>query len=209
MKAINLSKREKVLLYILVCLLLFVIGWYLLFLPASKTNTTLKNKYAQMNSEYQQVKGTMELYGNIDTGLQNAKETLALLQAQYYPYTVTEDIDKLLTTAVQKHGLVPVSLTLEEATGKEITAFLQEVEKVDETMSKEEKATKEKEIQEQSVKVMNVTQVVSTSGFKSNISGYVEAIHQIEGVKLSGISYVVEQEMAKVTFKYTFYMIKK
>lgn len=200
MKAISLSKREKILLYILGCLLIFVVGWYLLLMPALANKNKLEETYASLQTGYQRDVQTAALYDNIDQNIKDGLASLEFYKEQFYPMTTTDEIDKLLTTLVQKHGLVPISLGLEEAQSQNITKYLEE------TNDTKEEITESKDTM---VKVMPVSQVVSTTAIKSNLSDYIEAIRNMPGVSLTSVTCVQDQKDIKVTFKYLFYMIDK
>lgn len=204
MKAISLSKREKILLYILGCLLIFVVGWYFLFMPALSNNTTLKEKYDTLKTGYQRDVETSALYDDIEQSIKDGLKDLEFYKEEFYPMTTTDEIDKLLTSLVQKHGLVPISLSLQEAKSQKITGYLEKVEKTEET--NEEDTEKQEETV---VKVMEVTQVVSTNAIKSNLSDYIESIRNMSGVSLTGVSSVEDQKDIKITLTYSFYMIHK
>lgn len=205
MHTITLSKREKVLLYILLCLALFVVGWYLLVEPMMKSNKALNAEYLTLQTQYDTNKRTMDAYGDLDAANEQVNSDITVNKGNFHESVTTEQVDKLFTTLVQKHGLVPVSLSLEEAKGEKLTAYTKEQEKTETTT---EATTETKEDTEAIVKVMVVKQVFSTNKLATNTSDYIEAIKKMAGVHVTSLSYSSEQGGTNITMEYKIYMLK-
>lgn len=202
MNNITLSKREKVLLYILLCLALFIVGWYFLVNPMMKSNKTLNTEYSTLQTKYDSNKQTMDAYGDLDAANEQVNSELTVNKANFHDSVTTEQVDKLFTTLVQKHGLVPISLTLEEATAQKLAAYTKEKEKTETTT---EETTEDADA---IVKVMNVKQVFSTNKLSTNTSDYIEAIKNMAGVHVTNLSYTSEQASTNITMEYKIYMLK-
>ena len=205
MKTNSLSKREKTLLFILLCLLVIVVGWYFLISPALDKNKTLQKDYEAVNTQFQIDKELVKTYGDLDAANEKAASDVSTYKAIFYDYVTTEDIDKLLTGLVQKYALVPVTLTLEEAVGQEISPYSQD-KKEDET-NQETKETKEDE--NAIIKVMSVKQSISTAKLSGNTADYIEAIRQLPGIHITSLSYSSSDQNTVISLEYKIYMLEK
>lgn len=197
-----LSKREKILLYILLCLLIFVIGWYFFVNPIMKSNLVLKTEYLTLESQYNVNKETMSTYGDLDVANQQVNNDLDANRANFHELVTTEQVDKIFTTLVQKHGLIPVSLSLQEATSQNLIAYTKEETKT----PKDSQSIEDKNA---IVEVMAVKQVVAVTKLSTNLADYIEVIKQMPGVHITSLSYTSGKENTNITMEYEIYMLNK
>lgn len=109
----KLSRREKILLYILLCFLIVMGGLYLLILPAMTRYNNLKGEY----DEALMARAAISQNGG-DTGapltLEEAKKQAAAATEGYYsPMTVLE-LNEELTGLMLAYSLNPESLSVTE-----------------------------------------------------------------------------------------------
>ncbi|MCQ4638019.1 hypothetical protein NE619_14880 [Anaerovorax odorimutans] len=108
----KLSKRELVLIYILVLLVIVAGGVTFLILPASETHSDVSD--ALMAAEQQ--KNEVDLMITQKPALQDQvteyKKGISKLADQFNEIMVNEDIDTLITGMITSSGLRPVSLTI-------------------------------------------------------------------------------------------------
>lgn len=205
MKTKSLSQREKKLLYILLCLVIIVVGWYFLINPTLESSKTLKSEYDTMSTQFQIDKEVIKAYGDLDTANEKIVSDIEVHKSNFYDYIHPEDVDKTLTTLVQKHGLVPVSLILEDAIGQTLSEYGKDKETTETTETPE---TTEDE--EALIKVMNVKQTVSTVKLSTNTVAYIETIRQTPGIHITSLAYSSgDKEGAIISLEYKIYMLEK
>lgn len=187
----KLNKREKRLLYILLCVLLVVGGIFLVVLPAFEKNTSLKAKYKQAEQE-------MAALSNTDSNATAAaKDTKSIhnkikkLNDSFYSSMQKEDLDAMLTQLVMDHGLTPVSLTIEDAKEEEVLSF---------TEQKNKDSKNPAEVYR--MQVYNAEMQVSGDVLK--LQQLVDTANSSKSMKVSALSYTEqnqEQKTMRVTFK--------
>ena len=187
----KLTKREKRLLYILLCVLLVVGGIFLVVLPAFEKNTSLKAKYKQAEQE-------MAALSNTDSNATAAaKDTKSIhnkikkLNDSFYSSMQKEDLDAMLTQLVMDHGLTPVSLTIEDAKEEEVLSF---------TEQKNKDSKNPAEVYR--MQVYNAEMQVSGDVLK--LQQLVDTANSSKSMKVSALSYTEqnqEQKTMRVTFK--------
>lgn len=110
----KLTKREKVLLYILLCFVIMIGGLYALILPALNHKTELEASYYQAVAKQQELQNTIDQYGNLDEALKEINEKINTVKAEFQAIQPNEDIDELLTAKMIAYGLQPLSLTMSD-----------------------------------------------------------------------------------------------
>ena len=61
----ELTKREKTLIYILICFLLVVAGWFLLLQPALEKNTLVHSQYLEQQQKLSSLQKQLKDYENL------------------------------------------------------------------------------------------------------------------------------------------------
>lgn len=110
----KLSKREKVLIYILICLIIVVTAVWLLILPSVSRNIELKDNLDIIRTQ----KTEMEIRSkSLDKNLSKAEELenkcSELYNGLFDLNTTKEEIDDYITNIAISFGVVPGSLTIE------------------------------------------------------------------------------------------------
>ena len=189
----KLNKREKRLLYILLCVLLVVGGIFLVVLPAFEKNTSLKVEYKQAEQE-------MAALSNTDSNaMEAAKDTKSIhnkikkLNDSFYSSMQKEDLDAMLTQLVMDHGLTPVSLTIEDAKEEEVLSFTEQKQKNKDSKNPAEVYR---------MQVYNAEMQVSGDVLK--LQQLVDTANSSKSMKVSALSFTEqnqEQKTMRVTFK--------
>lgn len=109
----KLTKREKLLLYILGCFLIAVFGFYFVIMPSMASYQVVSDQV----SEAQFTKDSMAMaIDSIPTTMQardQANSNLAMLKASYSPCLTNEGLDVLLTQFCLDYGLSPEVLSVQ------------------------------------------------------------------------------------------------
>lgn len=152
----TLTKREKVLLYILLCIIIVVGGFFYLIMPAMEKHTDLQAKKDTAEMELISTKASIPRYDDLDKEIKEASKELKAIKAKFYDNLKKEDVDKIITKLAMDHYLEPTSLSITDVSEEEILNYkesLKAIEKKDE--NKNEDGTKEKK--KNILKVYNIS----------------------------------------------------
>lgn len=110
----KLTKREKVLLYVLICFLILMGGIFWLILPAMDTLLERQARYQEVQEEYLLTRTAIDGISGVQEQTARIQENIAAMDGYYYPPMTTEQVDTLVTGLVRIYGLTPVSLSLSD-----------------------------------------------------------------------------------------------
>ncbi|HAH74639.1 type II secretion system protein GspM [Kandleria vitulina] len=108
----SMSKREKIMLYVLLCFLLIMGGWFGLIKPQLDGYQKNKETIAKRNVELTELQSKLQLYQNASTQLSVQKNNHKQLTQRYYKKTSNTNLSKTITTEIQNCQLTPVSLNM-------------------------------------------------------------------------------------------------
>lgn len=208
----KLSRREQILIYILVLLMIIVVGWYFMISPAMEKNTTLKQQRENLEFELESKKAVYETNIDVNGATKKAKDELASYYDKFMSIMNDYEIDVYFSELAVKYGLIPVDLTINEAAETEIKSFnaaLQEAK--GESGSKSEETSDKSDEKEENPKtlVANVQQKVT--GSPANIARYIGKMSENVGVALTQLQYSYNSDSTKeyTILTYNLYMIEK
>lgn len=119
----KLTKRERVLVYIMIVVLVIFAGW-LLIQPAMETAMELKDQASQVElerSSHEQAIAMRPIYS--DT-IAQAEERIDTLGDRFLPLMTNDDLDRYITGLLQENGLVAESLRITPAAEEAASASL-------------------------------------------------------------------------------------
>lgn len=189
----KLNKRERRLLYILLCVLLVVGGIFLVLLPAFEKNTSLKVKYKQAEQEMAALSTADVDATEAAKDTKNTHNKIKKLKDSFYSSMQKEDLDAMLTQLVMDHGLTPVSLTIEDVKEDEVLSFTEQKQKNKDSKNPAEVYR---------MQVYNAEMQVSGDVLK--LQQLVDTANASKSMKVSALSYTEqnqEQKTMRVTFK--------
>lgn len=198
----NLSKREKTLIYILVCMIIFIGGIFLLVLPSFEQYSKAKSAYDEASDQLVITKASVPDYTTLDANVKKVKKELEKIRKNFYEEMNKEDLDQEITQLVVEHNLVPVNLSMSEIASEEVMnyeAYLKSQSKEQSTSSTENKTETAKKT---TAKVYNVTMVVQ--GTVQNVQSLVNDANKTYSMKIGSVQYSEQQEDTKqmtITFK--------
>lgn len=114
----KLSKRELILIYILVVVAIIAGGVMLLVKPAMDTHSDVSDQLTTLQQEKQKIDNMIDQKPVLQEQITAYKKTIRDLSDQFNEVMVSEDIDALITGMVTSSGLRPVSLTIGENDGQ-------------------------------------------------------------------------------------------
>lgn len=198
----SLSKREKTLIYILACMIIFIGGIFLLVLPSFEQYSKAKSAYDEASDQLVITKASVPDYTTLDANVKKVKKELAEIRKSFYEEMDKEDIDQEITQLVVEHNLVPVNLSMSEIASEEVMnyeAYLKSQTKEQSTSTKKNKTETTKKT---TAKVYNVTMVVQ--GTVQNVQSLVNDANKTYSMKIGSVQYSEQQEDTKqmtITFK--------
>ncbi|MEG0272603.1 MAG: hypothetical protein RR639_05520 [Hydrogenoanaerobacterium sp.] len=108
----NLSKRERTLIYVLVCFLIVTIGLYFFIFPVMDKYLVIKDAFSQKQMMAAEMRSYIEGIPTTEDIIKKTNEDLNSLAEPYFGLKDNELLDRFLTEMVEDHGLTPVSLTV-------------------------------------------------------------------------------------------------
>ncbi len=182
----TLTKREKVLLYILLCIIIVVGGFFYLIMPAMEKHTDLQAKKDTAEMELISTKASIPRYDDLDKEIKEASKELKAIKAKFYDNLKKEDVDKIITKLAMDHYLEPTSLSITDVSEEEILNYkesLKAIEKKDE--NKNEDGTKEKK--KNTLKVYNIS--LSVDGTVLNLQNMINDANKMKSLKVASVNY--------------------
>ena len=182
----TLTKREKVLLYILLCIIIVVGGFFYLIMPAMEKHTDLQAKKVTAEMELISTKASIPRYDDLDKEIKEASKELKAIKAKFYDNLKKEDVDKIITKLAIDHYLEPTSLSITDVSEEEILNYkesLKAIEKKDE--NKNEDGTKEKK--KNILKVYNIS--LSVDGTVLNLQNMINDANKMKSLKVASVNY--------------------
>ena len=182
----TLTKREKVLLYILLCIIIVVGGFFYLIMPAMEKHTDLQAKKDTAEMELISTKASIPRYDDLDKEIKEASKELKAIKAKFYDNLKKEDVDKIITKLAMDHYLEPISLSITDVSEEEILNYkesLKAIENKDE--NKNEDGTKEKK--KNTLKVYNIS--LSVDGTVLNLQNMINDANKMKSLKVASVNY--------------------
>lgn len=198
----SLSKREKTLIYILVCMIVFIGGIFLLVLPSFEQYSKAKSAYDEASDQLVITKASVPDYTTLDANVKKVKKELEEIRKSFYEEMNKEDLDQEITQLVVEHNLVPVNLSMSEIASEEVMnyeVYLKSQTKEQNTSTTENKTETAKKT---TAKVYNVTMVVQ--GTVQDVQSLVNDANKTYSMKIGSVQYSEQQEDTKqmtITFK--------
>lgn len=206
----NLTKREKLLMYILVYVLIIVGGGFLLCMPAFESYSSLKSEYNTIETQWMtEIAGVIE-YKDLDKQIEDATNAYNEQIKNFYiaDQLQVEDIDDLLTTFSLDHYLKPMSLQISEITEEEVMNYKDFIQEEAKKVKAEESNTAQEEskVETSTAKVYQVS--LNVTGTMPNLQAMINDAIALKTLKVSDVSYTTQEEATKtMTITFKIYMI--
>ncbi|MDK2942552.1 MAG: hypothetical protein PWP56_2065 [Acetobacterium sp.] len=108
----KLTKREKLLLYILACFLIATAGIYLLLIPAYENYAIIRDQYREAESTQLSMEAAINSIPDLETALDDNRGTVLILEEPYSDPLTNEALDQLLTSLCMSYSLSPQVLSI-------------------------------------------------------------------------------------------------
>ncbi|MEG0451467.1 MAG: hypothetical protein RR558_00260 [Coprobacillus sp.] len=194
----ELSQREKVLLYTLLCFLILVGGWFFVVTTTIDSYNSACMEYEEAVTKKADKDRTLQNYLLAPDALAVKKESYTKIVDKYNPILKNEKVDKLITTAILSQGLKPVSLEIttpdNSATNTTNTAGASAQTDI---------------VSNESIKQVNVN--VTLNGSFEKITKLISHLGSLKGVSVSNLQYTEGGSAtgSNVSMTIIVYMIKK
>lgn len=119
----KLSKREKTMLYVLLCFLILTAGLMGFIFPTLTAQSELEEEYNQVQTQYALAAGTSK---EAETLIQRSKELDARIHIaleDFFPVMQAEEIDRNATRILLKNGVTPLSFSMTQAKLNEVKTY--------------------------------------------------------------------------------------
>ncbi len=193
----QLSGREKRLLYILICFLIVVAGWFFVITPTIDSYIATSAQYDSIVAQKPTLEKQLKDYLDAPDQLKIKKDNYEAIIAKYNPLMSNEKIDKLLTTAFLSHRLKPISLSI----NNDANVVLNQQDQTNK--SEEEKDTTI------SSNLVQATVTVSVKGTFEQISNVVAYLDDMKGIEISNFNYGGDSDDSNTSITIVVYMFKK
>lgn len=181
----TLSHREKMLIYILICFMIVILGWFFVVQPCLKNYSTAVSENATYQTQLSQVSSTLTLY-------QEAPGTLKIKQAsydeivkKYNAVMKNEKIDKMITHQLLINSLNPSSLKM---TDGDTTGTSNSTSSTTSTSSTSS-STSSTSSSSTSSNMKTVTVNVTVTGSINNVANLLSDVGSMKGVTITELSY--------------------
>lgn len=106
----KLTKREKIMIMILIYFALLAGGMYLLIVPALENYNQLSGQVTNEKLSAQQIRLSIQNANTVKAATEKKSSVLKSLSAHYYDSMTTVEVDKLITAMLTSYALTPQSL---------------------------------------------------------------------------------------------------
>ena len=108
----NLTRREQVLIYLLIIVIIISILVFAITLPAMTYINELRDEVSQLEAEQMEMQLMVSQAGSFDTRYQDSEKAADALKKQLYLPMDSESLDELITSFVVDSGMIPKSLVM-------------------------------------------------------------------------------------------------
>lgn len=189
----ELSHRERILLYVLMCFLIVVCGWFFVITTSIDSYNAACSEYDTVISQKTDKEKVLQSYLLAPESLATKKDSYTKIIDKYNPILKNEKIDKLITTAILSQGLKPVSLEISNSNTNSSNTSTSDT-KTDSNATADSKANTEQATNNEantssneSIKQVNVN--VTLNGSFEKISNLVSYLSKLKGISISKLQY--------------------
>lgn len=183
----SLSKREKILIYIMIILIIICIGWFLLLQPQLTKHQDLSSQKQLLETQIQ-ANSIIPNNGDLTSQINSVTKEIETTKQGLYEILGKEDLDKLITGLAQQYKLVPKNLTIGDITKTKLTQY-----------SKNSNST--------TVYTSNIQQ--TCTGTLDQLNNLLDDVRANESMQVTSTSFEQGTGTYEFHISYTVYMIEK
>lgn len=202
----GLTKRERVMIYGLVILIVLAILVFLIMMPAMTHISELNEEVSTLQSQEMEMRLKIADAASYDVRLATAEKSFKALKKQLYIPMDAESLDELVTSILVDSGMTPQNLTMTTLQQANIPAYIAPQLKaagipeltsdgaVAEDQNTDAAAAGGGADGASGVAAYVYTVDVTVEGDKSNLDSFVDNINSTTGVELQGYTYTTGSE---------------
>lgn len=192
----KLSKRERILLYVLGCFVLLTIGLFFMLLPSMDAKDQAELEYMSAKNRLTQLQNTIAQYGDLDAAITDTNNQISEVRSKFYTPMPNEDVDSLLKTKMLLRNMTPLTLTISDPQEVVLNAFGQTVT---------EGTNESTQTNTIPVKLINVT--MSFTGSLTNLASLIDDINAMEATQVGSLSYNVTNVDEPISISFKLYVL--
>ncbi len=196
----KLTKREKILIFIMICVaIVFGLG-YLIILPAKNKYDSLNESKNMLNMKKQSMLLDINAYDSRKKQNDEVDSKLNLMRQNFYPFMLNDQIDFMLTNLMSGYSLMPLKLEISKV----------EEKKDDSSVASDSRDASSSKAEDES-SIIKMSATISATGSIENIRVMIDDIAVNSKLELSGYSIVFDSTKSTYTLDLTvrFYMLKE
>lgn len=177
----GVTKRQIILLYVLVAVLLTVLGLRYAILPMMNSNSDKSAKLAEKISEYDNLvfeSQQAQVYEDINKQLESDIEDIS---KGFQSDIKTSNIDAKISEMIRESGLSAVSLTVNEP-----------VDVTDDSLTMNDGDTQAQQSSESESNVKSITSNVTTSGSYDELVRFIGLVEEQEAMYMTDLTFTME-----------------
>lgn len=190
------TKREKVLLYFLLCFVLIMGGLFVLVLPSMKAKDEVELEYQTAKSRLSSLQSTLIQYGDLDSAITDTENQIEEVKSKFYQPILNEDVDKLLKEKLLLRNLTPLTMAISEP----VPAQLQ-------TTSTDESGSVDATTNQPTANISVITVSMTFTGDSVNLANFVDDIKALEATQVGSLTYDATNVDNPITISFKLYVL--
>lgn len=197
----KLSKREKVLLYILLLVVIIAGSIYLLLVPAMEKVTLAEEQVTSARIVMDEMKVTVMRADSVTEEIADHAAELLGYKDYFLPYLFNEEVDKRITSMLNRRGLTPVRMEIDAVTEAKVDPYG--------TKPSEESAKTEENTAENSgiTTVYTGGITVDVKGTEAGFQAFLEDISRFPAIRVAEYSFDRANKPGKYTLTMEYFML--
>lgn len=190
------TKREKVLLYFLLCFVLIMGGLFVLVLPSMRAKDEVELEYQTAKSRLSSLQSTLIQYGDLDSAITDTENQIEEVKSKFYQPILNEDVDKLLKEKLLLRNLTPLTMAISEP----VPAQLQ-------TTSTDESGSVDATTNQPTANISVITVSMTFTGDSVNLANFVDDIKALEATQVGSLTYDATNVDNPITISFKLYVL--
>ncbi|MCC7571039.1 hypothetical protein KO465_06910 [Candidatus Micrarchaeota archaeon] len=108
----KLTKREKVLIYIMICVLILALGVFFVIKPAVSWKSSVDSKYEKTKLQKMEMETTISQKQTAKSEIKEYEKKIKKMQSKFLEPMTNDEIDIKITGLIEKSGMTPQSLQI-------------------------------------------------------------------------------------------------
>lgn len=190
------TKREKVLLYFLLCFVLVMGGLFVLVLPSMKAKDEVELEYQTAKSRLSSLQSTLIQYGDLESAITDTENQIEEVKSKFYQPILNEDVDKLLKEKLLLRNLTPLTMAISDPVPAEL-----------QIASTDTSGTTEEAVNQPTANISVITVSMTFTGDSANLANFVDDIKALEATQIGSLTYDATNVDNPITISFKLYVL--